>query len=87
MLLALVAVGSLLASPFENTVSRAIEARADRASLAATGDYAGFEEVQAQLAIRSLSDDDPPWLSQFWFGSHPTTLQRIGLARALEQQR
>ncbi len=86
LLLALVAVGSLLASPFENTVSRAIEARADRASLAATGDYDGFEEVQAQLAIRSLSDDDPPWLSQFWFGSHPTTLQRIGLARALEQK-
>jgi STE24 endopeptidase len=87
LLLALVAVGSLLASPFENTVSRAIEARADRASLVATGDYDGFETVQAQLAERSLSDDDPPWLSQFWFGSHPTTLQRIGLARALEQRR
>ena len=87
LLLALVAVGSLLASPFENTVSRSIEARADRASLAATGDYAGFEQVQVELAGRSLSDDDPPWLSQFWFGSHPTTLQRIGLSRALEKQR
>ena len=87
LLLALVAVGSLLASPFENTVSRAIEARADRASLTATGDYGGFEKVQEQLAQRSLSDADPPWLSQFWFGSHPTTLQRIGLARALEQRR
>ena len=42
--------------------------------------------MQVQLATRSLSDDDPPWLSQFWFGSHPTTLQRIGLARALERQ-
>ena len=42
--------------------------------------------MQKQLAMRSLSDDDPPWLSQFWFGSHPTTLQRIGMARALEQQ-
>jgi STE24 endopeptidase len=86
LLLALVAVGSLLVSPVENVISRAIEARADRASLQATGDYAGFEKLQTQLAVRSLSDADPPWLSQFWFGSHPTALQRIGMARALEQQ-
>jgi Zn-dependent protease with chaperone function len=87
LLLALVAVGSLLVSPIENTISRGIEARADRASLQATGDYAGFEKMQAKLATRSLSDPDPPWLSQFWFGSHPTALQRIGMARALERDR
>jgi STE24 endopeptidase len=85
LLLALAAVGSLLVSPVENTVSRAIEARADRVSLETTRDYRGFEQMQAQLATRSLSDDDPPWWSQYWFGSHPTTLQRIGLARALER--
>jgi STE24 endopeptidase len=87
LLLALVAVGTLLVSPIQNVISRAIEARADRASLQATGDYAGFEKLQAELATRSLSDPDPPWLSQFWFGSHPTALQRIGMARAIEQQR
>ena len=86
LLLAIAALGSLLASPVQNTISRAVEARADRASLEATGDYRGFERTQVQLATRSLSDDDPPWLSQFWFGSHPTTLQRIGMARALEQE-
>ena len=85
LILALAAVGSLLVSPVQNTVSRAIEARADRASLEATEDYLGFERMQKQLAVRSLSDPDPPWLSQFWFGSHPTTLQRVGLARALQQ--
>lgn len=85
LLLALATVGSLLASPVQNTVSRAIEARADRASLEATGDYTAFEKMQEQLAIRSLSDDDPPRWSQFWFGSHPTTVQRIGLARALQR--
>ena len=37
----LAAVGSLLASPVRNTASRAVEARADRSSLEATGDYAG----------------------------------------------
>ena len=34
---------------------------------------------------RSVTTTRPGW-SQFWFGSHPTTLQRIGLARALEQR-
>jgi STE24 endopeptidase len=87
LILALATVGSFLVSPVQNTVSRAIEARADRASIEATGDYLGFVRMQKQLAVRSLSDPDPPWLSQFWFGSHPATLQRVGLARALQQQR
>jgi STE24 endopeptidase len=86
LLLALAAIGTLVASPVGNTASRAVEARADRTSLEATGDYQGFERMQTLLATRSLSDDDPPRWSHVWFGSHPTTLQRIGLARALEQQ-
>ena len=47
---------------------------------------AGSSGCRSSSPTRSLSDDDPPWLSQFWFGSHPTTLQRIGMARALEEQ-
>ena len=35
--------------------------------------------MQRELDLHSLSDDPPAW-SQFWFGSHPTTLQRIGAA-------
>jgi STE24 endopeptidase len=85
LLLVLVTVGSLLASPVQNTITRAIAARADRASLEATGDYRGFEKMQVRLATRSLSDASPPAWSQFWFGSHPTTVQRIGIARALER--
>lgn len=84
LLLALALVGSLLASPVQNTISRAIEARADRAALEATQDPETFISMQKQLALRSLADPTPPAWSQFWFGSHPTTLQRIGLARALE---
>jgi STE24 endopeptidase len=86
LLLALATVGSLLASPVQNTVSRAIEARADRESLEATHDYVGFERMQVRLAKRSLSDPTPPAWSQFWFGSHPTVLQRIGVERALRRQ-
>jgi STE24 endopeptidase len=83
LLLALTAVAALLASPVQNTASRAIEARADRTSLEATGDPQTFIRMQKQLALRSLADPTPPAWSQFWFGSHPTTLQRIGLAERL----
>jgi STE24 endopeptidase len=81
--LALVALGAFAASPVQNAASRAIEARADHESLLATRDLSGFTAMQKRLAITSVSDPTPPALSQFWFGSHPTTLQRIGLARAL----
>lgn len=81
--LLLVAAGSLLSAPVQNTVSRAIEARADRASLAATGDTEGFIDLQRSLAVTSLADPTPPAWAQFWWGSHPTALQRIGIAEAL----
>ncbi len=79
--LALLAVGSLLASPVQATISRVIESRADAAALAATGDPESFVSLQRRLALRSLADPTPPPWSQFWFGSHPTSLERIGAAR------
>jgi STE24 endopeptidase len=79
--LALVAIATLLASPVENGISRRIETRADVASLRATHDPEAFIEVQKQLALTSLADPTPYAFSQFWFGSHPTMLQRIALAQ------
>jgi STE24 endopeptidase len=78
--LALAAVATLLASPVQNGISRLIETRADVDSLRATHDPAAFVELQKELARKSLSDPTPYAWSQFWFGSHPTTLQRIALA-------
>jgi STE24 endopeptidase len=86
LLLALVAVGSLLASPLQNTISRGIEARADRTALETTRATDTFIEMQRQLALRSLSDPTPPAWSQFWFGSHPTALQRIGMAEEMQRR-
>jgi STE24 endopeptidase len=82
LVLALVALGTVLSSPVQNGLSRRIETRADVASLEATRDPAAFVRMQRELALHSLSDDPPAW-SQFWFGSHPTTLQRIAIARQL----
>ena len=83
LLFALIAVGAFVASPVENTMSRAVEARADRTALLVTHDPGTFITMQKQLALRSLADPTPPRVSQFWFGSHPTVLQRIAMARLL----
>jgi STE24 endopeptidase len=83
LLLALAAVGSLVASPVQNTVSRQIETRADVDGLRATGNLDAFVAMQRELALRSYSDPTPPAWSQFWFGSHPTTLQRVAVAHAV----
>ena len=52
LLLALVAVGSLLSLPAQNLVSRAIEARADRHSLELTDDPDTLVSLQQRLAER-----------------------------------
>ena len=80
LVLALVAVGSLLALPVQNGISRQIETRADVDALAATGEREPFVQLQRRLALRSLADPTPPGWSQWWFGSHPTVLTRIALA-------
>ncbi len=85
LVLALGSLGSVAAEPMANTVSRAIEIRADRDSLAATSADAAFVAMQRQLALRSLNDPTPPAWSQWWFGSHPTVLERAGLPASLQR--
>jgi STE24 endopeptidase len=85
LILALTGVGTFLASPVQNTASRAIEARADRTAIETTGQGQVFIRMQRQLSVRSLSDPTPPWLTQFWFGSHPTAAQRAGLPASMKR--
>jgi STE24 endopeptidase len=85
LVLALVAIATLLSSPVNSGLSRLIETRADVASLHATRDPEAFVEVQRELDLHSLSDDPPHW-SHIWFGSHPTTLERIAIAEQLGRQ-
>lgn len=82
LLIAVVTVAGLLATPVQSLVSRRIEARADVHALRLTDDPAGYEAMQRRLARRNLSDVDPPALEQWIFGSHPTTAERIAAARA-----
>lgn len=84
-IVAAITIGTLLVSPLQNAASRAVEARADRDSLAATDDPTAFQGLQRRLALRSLADPTPPALVQWWFGTHPTVLQRLGLPQSLAE--
>lgn len=87
LVLALSVWATLVASPLQNAISRQIETRADVDALTTTGDPAAFIEMQRTLALRSLSDPTPPALIQWWWGSHPTTLERVAIARAVDPGR
>lgn len=81
LVLALVAVGTFLAAPVQNGVSRQVERRADVVALETTQDPDAFVSLQRQLIVRSVGDPTPSAFGQFWFGSHPSTMERVALAR------
>jgi STE24 endopeptidase len=80
--LALVTFGLGAAS---NLLSRKVEARADAFSLRLTEDPAAFVQLERRLALRNVSDPDPPGLLHSLFGTHPTTAERIGIGEAFNQ--
>ena len=80
--LALAAIATLASAPIQNAVSRQLETRADVTALQTTKDPQAFAALQRRLALRSHADPTPPAWSQWWFGSHPTVLERIALARS-----
>jgi len=82
VLLVLLAAGTLVTAPVQSGISRRIELRADVESLRYTGDPDGFVALQRRLALRSLADPTPPALWHWAFGSHPTVLVRVALARS-----
>jgi STE24 endopeptidase len=81
LVLLLLSVGTLAATPVQNLVSRHIEARADVHALDLTQDAATFVQMQQRLAETNLAEPDPPAAWQWFFGNHPTTAERVALAR------
>lgn len=76
---------SFAASLPANQLSRKVEASADAFALRITDDPQALIDLQARLARRNLSDPDPPGWATALFGTHPTTLERIGSALAWER--
>jgi STE24 endopeptidase len=84
--LALVAVGTTVASPVQNLVSRRIETRADVHSLNLTEDPETFARMQHRLSVTNLSGLEPSSWRFVMFASHPTPPQRLAVARAWAEQ-
>jgi len=82
LIVAVVTVVGLVATPLQNLVSRRIEARADHHALVLTDDPDTFEAMERRLALVNLADVDPNPLEHVLFASHPSTVERIAAARA-----
>lgn len=74
-------VFELVAMPLLAALSRRLESSADRFSLELVGDLGVFEESHRSLAVKNLSDLDPPRLVYLMAFSHPTAPERIAAAR------
>ena len=65
-----------------NQLSRDVERRADSFSLSLTRDPRTFIAFQQRIAVKNVSDPDPPALARFLLGTHPSTIERLGMAEA-----
>jgi STE24 endopeptidase len=65
-----------------NVLSRRVEERADTYALDLTQDPSAFIGLTRSLAVTNLADPSTPKVFQLLFGTHPTTLQRIGAGLA-----
>ena len=65
-----------------NQLSRDVERRADAFSLELTRDPRTFMAFQERIAVKNVSDPDPPAVVRFLLGTHPSTIQRIGMGEA-----
>lgn len=77
-------VAQLLATPLLNIVTRRQEAAADWAALTATREPSTDRALMRRLAVKSLSEPNPPSWEYGLFADHPTVMQRIAMAYAWE---
>jgi STE24 endopeptidase len=81
------AIAALVLGIPGNQLSRQVESRADTFALELTEDPQALIDLQHRLAITNVSDPSPPGALHFLFGTHPTTMERIGAAEAFRDDR
>jgi STE24 endopeptidase len=81
-----IAVVSFLLGIPGNALSRQVERSADGHALDLDGNSAAFIAVERKLSVQNLGDPDPPGWLQAIFGTHPSTVDRIGYALSWAQQ-
>jgi STE24 endopeptidase len=84
-LLALV-VGGLLLTPFDNAVSRELEAEADWIALETTRDPVSARALFRGFAREALEDPTPPAWAYHALATHPSIAERIAMATAWERR-
>jgi len=82
VLIALGAWAGLLGAPLSNGLSRRIERRADAFCLDLARDPYVVARMHRGLAITNLAPLRPVRILHLWFGTHPTSPERIAAARA-----
>jgi STE24 endopeptidase len=87
LLLAGGAWAGLLGAPLQSVVSRRVERRADQHCLDLAGDPVTVAAMHRSLAVTNLGALRPPRLLHLWFGTHPTSPERIAAARAWARSR
>lgn len=86
MVLAAAMLAVAFSQPAGNAWSRAIEARADDFALRVTRQPAASIALEQRLTTQNLSRPQPPALQQFLFGTHPTPVDRIGMAVTVRRE-
>jgi len=74
-----------LVTTISNQMSRGVEARADSWSIELTGAPEAFIGFERRIAVRNVSDPDPPGWRVALLATHPPTVERIGLAVAYQR--
>jgi Zn-dependent protease with chaperone function len=69
-----------------NVLSRRVEASADSFALQQTHDPKAFIDLERRLAISNVAEPDTPGFYQLLFGTHPTTVERIGAGVEWERE-
>jgi STE24 endopeptidase len=82
-----VSLVSLVLGSASNALSRQVEARADAFSLELTRNPAAHIALERELSERNITDPEPPALLHALFGTHPTTIDRIGIGEAWARDR
>ncbi len=81
------AVVATSVSVVSNQLSRQVEARADSYALRLTDTPEAFLSFTRRIAVQNVSDPQGPRVTRFLLGTHPSTLDRLGIGEAYERSR
>jgi STE24 endopeptidase len=81
-----IGVVSFMLGLASNALSRAVEVRADTFALDLTQDPTAFIGLTRSLAVTNLADPATPRIYRILFGTHPSTMERIGAALQWERE-